>query len=311
MSGVPTWRPRTVRCCRIRPASGAVGWGTGGFVKLSMGARLRACFACVLALTLALGAFSVVQMRQQQAVAAEIAGHWLPGIALLGELRDLTSRIRRREFQHLIAQSAQERRKYEKEIADLKEKVAAERRAYERLALSPPEREALNVFASSLDAYYTAGGALMALSSQGEKSFEAARNSINAPEGVSRKSFNAVLDQLDAMIVKGRDSGRAAEQASAAAARAGGRLDAGSGRGGAGDRYCAGGVDHAFKREPDRARDARDAVDYPGRSRDRDHRRFARPDRGAAEHTRADAPAHRWGGGVGTRGLARGVAGGR
>ena len=186
-----------------------------------MGARLGAGFACVLALTLALGAFSVVQMRQQQAVAAEIAGHWLPGIALLGELRDLTSRIRRREFQHLIAQSAQERRKYEKEIADLKEKVAAERRAYERLALSPPEREALNVFASSLDAYYTAGGALMALSSQGEKSFEAARNSINAPEGVSRKSFNAVLDQLDAMIVKGRDSGRAAEQASAAAARAG------------------------------------------------------------------------------------------
>ena len=145
----------------------------GGVVKLSMGARLGAGFACVLALTLALGAFPLVQMRQRQAVAAE--------------------------------------------IADLKEKVATERRAYERLSLSPPEREALGVFASSLDAYYTAGVALMALSSQGEKSFEAARKSINAPEGVLRKSFNAVLDRLDAMIVKGRVSGRAAEEASAAA----------------------------------------------------------------------------------------------
>jgi len=133
------------------------------FSNCRLGTKLGTTFFAIVALTVALGLFAVMQLSKVNANTEEIALKWMPSVKVLGELSDATNEFRRAESQHLLAADTKEMDEIERRLDKGRQGLAAVQRKYEPLISSDQERTAYESFKRNLEVYYGANTKMVSL----------------------------------------------------------------------------------------------------------------------------------------------------
>ncbi len=122
-----------------------------------------------LMLVIGLGLFSIERLRDVNRVADEIRSRWLQDVALIGDLNNYMSDYRAAEGTHLLSRTRDEESASEREVAELRTRVARAQSAYESLVHEPSERLLYEEFARQWLAYQEIAARSLAASRSGNK----------------------------------------------------------------------------------------------------------------------------------------------
>ena len=161
--------------------------------SMKLGTRLGLSFAAMLALTMAVGAFSLVRLARVNDSARETDARWIPAVAAVNDLRTAGNRVRRSEADHLMAATAAEAAGVEKKLAELNADFLKKDKLYEAMVSAGEERQAFDAYAKDRDRYYKAQAQLLELSRAGEAGGTQARAWYR---GESRAAFDAMIADL-------------------------------------------------------------------------------------------------------------------
>src|SRR3954468_11389386 len=98
--------------------------------NISVRIKVVAAFACVLAIAVALGAFSIQRLNAVNDVAEEVRGNWLPASIALGELNYHSMRYRQLQARYLLRTTDEGRAAEIKTMEDVKAQFAAAEKLY-------------------------------------------------------------------------------------------------------------------------------------------------------------------------------------
>jgi len=112
------------------------------FYNLRLATKLLASFIAVLALTVFVGVFSIVQLEKVNQMSTDITTNWMPATRALLEMKGLMSRYRSQELQHILSTQDAEMTAYEKSMGDTWNELAKTRGVYEKLITEPEEKAA-------------------------------------------------------------------------------------------------------------------------------------------------------------------------
>ncbi|MBH1987881.1 MAG: MCP four helix bundle domain-containing protein [Burkholderiales bacterium] len=182
--------------------------------RLKIGQRLALSFAFVLALTLAVGVFSVNRIGHVNDATAELATNWFPALRALGDYRGALNGIRRTEALHTMASTDEAWAKEEKQIQDTKVVAQTAWKAYSSTVSGDEERQIAAAVEQAQASYFAAVDKVLASSRGGADKLEATKAIYN---GESHQAFNTLLQKLLADIAfqnKGTEAAYARSQAS-------------------------------------------------------------------------------------------------
>ena len=132
--------------------------------RLKVAPRLVAAFGIVLALTAALGMFSVIQLDRVNGTSTELETNWLPSTRAAGEMNTDTSDFRAAELQHVLSVDDAERSRYETELSELGAAIDKHVAGYAKLVASAEEQQAFDRFKSAWSDYLAENKKVLALS---------------------------------------------------------------------------------------------------------------------------------------------------
>ncbi len=177
--------------------------------NLKLRTQLGAAFLCIVALAVALGGFSLLQLSRVHASTHEIASYRLPSIKVADEINLTMNEIRRSELVHYLAEDETGKARQEQFIAGQRQRLAQQLQAYEPLARSAEERQALDEFKQAVARYWPISERMLTLSRAGLEG-KAELNRLLG--GDSFKTFNQIRDalaQLTAINSRAADAARA------------------------------------------------------------------------------------------------------
>lgn len=185
--------------------------------NLKIWIRLSIGFAVVLALTVALGAFSLTQMEKINAQSTEMARNWMPSVRVTSEMANTAQEFRSLEYMHIIADTAADMNSIEKGMADNQARLEAQRAEYEKLISSAEEREVYGQFEKKYDTFLALHAKLLSLSRQlntkeamalmsgeSEKVFDDLNGDLKTLVEINVKGGNAASDAGDVMYAEAR-----------------------------------------------------------------------------------------------------------
>ena len=123
------------------------------FDNLKIGPKLYVTFALTLALTIALGIFSILKISAQNDVIGDLADNQITGIRAAAQLDALVGSFRRGELLAGMAQEAAVKEKYLKRMSDDLEKIRKQQAVYEKLIDSEEERKTYDEFKKAWTSY--------------------------------------------------------------------------------------------------------------------------------------------------------------
>jgi two-component system, OmpR family, sensor kinase len=176
----------------------------------SIRVRLYSVIAVLFLLIVGLGVFGSAHLRDVNHASEVIRNHWLRDTGILGDLSNYMSDYRAAEANRLLASTPAEDAASEKDIASLRDTVAARQRAYEEITQEPEEATLYAEFATAWSSYQRIADEVVGLARSGESARAAALYNSR-----SRQAFDLSSDILtrltDQTLVKARrDSDRAA-----------------------------------------------------------------------------------------------------
>ncbi|MBJ6750603.1 methyl-accepting chemotaxis protein [Geomonas anaerohicana] len=162
------------------------------FNDMKIGGKILAVVASVLLLATALGLFSIWQLARLNHDTTEVTTQWLPGVNALDDMRIGMGDVRNAEFQHVLATSPEEMKKFEKtleeEITGIK-KVTAQ---YEKLADTAEEKKSLQEFTAEWGQYLADHQKVIELSRQNKK-----QQALALLQGDGAKSFTEAVASIE------------------------------------------------------------------------------------------------------------------
>jgi len=166
----------------------------------SIGIALRAAlgFSCIAALCFFLGFFALQQISEVRTQALEIQDNWLQRVRALAAANASLSRYRMGSMQHILSNSSEEMNGYEEKASLRLSQIREQMAGYSNLLRDDAEREQLQTFNLSLDAYAKKQQELMQISRSGDKT--TARKhlaSIRDAYDQMTKSFELLITQAD------------------------------------------------------------------------------------------------------------------
>jgi two-component system, OmpR family, sensor kinase len=172
--------------------------------------RLYSVIALLFLSIMGLGGFGFARLSDVNHASEVIRNHWLRDTGILGDLSNYMSDYRAAEANRLLSSTPAEFAASDKEIASLRDTVAASQRAYEEIAQEPTEAELYALFSRQWSAYQIVADRVIGLSRAGDTSRAVALYNTQ-----SRRAFDLSSDTLtrltDQTVVKARrDSERAA-----------------------------------------------------------------------------------------------------
>ena len=172
--------------------------------------RLYSVIALLFLSIMGLGAFGFARLSDVNHASEVIRNHWLRDTGILGDLSNYMSDYRAAEANRLLSSTPAEFAASDKDIASLRDTVAASQRAYEQIAQEPTEAALYAQFSSQWSAYQLVADRVIALSRAGDAS-----RAVAIYNTQSRRAFDLSSDILtrltDQTVVKARrDSERAA-----------------------------------------------------------------------------------------------------
>ena len=111
------------------------------FERLKLSHRLIFAFGVTIALTLALGAGAVLQLRQVNSVATELQTQWMPAVRAALEWRSDLQAIRLGTVQHAMAGSEREKRRHTQAVEAATEMYAKHEAEFHALATLEEQRK--------------------------------------------------------------------------------------------------------------------------------------------------------------------------
>ncbi|HTV94452.1 MAG TPA: ATP-binding protein [Steroidobacteraceae bacterium] len=171
---------------------------------------LYSVIVLLFALIVGLGAFGSAHLSEVNLASEVIRNHWLRDTGILGDLTNYMSDYRAAEANRLLASTPLEDAAGDKDIAALRETVAASERAYEQISQEPAEALLYARFARQWAAYQAIAERVLALARAGEEA-----QAVALYKTRSRQAFDLSSDTLSRLteqtLVKARrDSDRAA-----------------------------------------------------------------------------------------------------
>ncbi|MFJ4387049.1 methyl-accepting chemotaxis protein [Pseudomonas sp. NPDC089408] len=166
----------------------------------SIGIALRATlgFSCITALSFFLGFFALQQISEVRTQALEIQDNWLQRVRALAAANTSLNRYRMGSMQHILTNSSEEMNGYEAKATLRLSQIREQMAEYSKLLRTDSEREQLQAFNQSLDAYATRHQELLQVSRAGDKT--GARShlaSIRDAYDQMTKSFELLITQAD------------------------------------------------------------------------------------------------------------------
>ena len=169
----------------------------------SIRVRMYSVSALLFLSILGLGAFGFAHLSDLKHASEVIRNHWLRDTGILGDLSNYMSDYRAAEANRLLSSTPAQVAASEKDIATLRDTVAASQRAYEQIAQDPAEAALYAQFASRWAAYQLVALRVIALARDGE-----AARAIALYNSDSRRAFDVSSDILgrltDQTLVKAR-----------------------------------------------------------------------------------------------------------
>ena len=98
--------------------------------RLSIRFKIVAIVTLLVVTMVALGGFSVLQMRAINVSAHDIQTNWLPSVRWLGELRTHVNRYRSVVREHLLAIDAKGKTENENRLTEISKEIATANKAY-------------------------------------------------------------------------------------------------------------------------------------------------------------------------------------
>jgi signal transduction histidine kinase len=175
----------------------------------SIRVRLYSVIALLFLSIMGLGAFGFARLSDVNHASEVIRNHWLRDTGILGDLSNYMSDYRAAEANLLLSSTPAEVAASGKEIASLRDTVAASQRAYEEISQEPSEAALYAQFSTQWSAYQTVADQVIGLARAGDTAQAVATYNTG-----SRRAFDLSSDILsrltDQTVVKARrDSERA------------------------------------------------------------------------------------------------------
>jgi len=180
-------------------------------VNLRLRSKLLLSFGAILALMVVMGLFSLRQIANVNHSTEEITDNWLPSVASVSVLRDTLRQYRQLELEHALTQSDEEMRAIETSMEGLRNKLAEQRKTYERLISSPQEQSIWNATVAAWKGYQAQHERLLVHSRKNET--EEARKVLN---GDSRRIYQELTGHLDQLVDLNQKGAAGADAAAAA-----------------------------------------------------------------------------------------------
>jgi methyl-accepting chemotaxis protein len=180
--------------------------------NLKIGVRLGLGFAAVLALTLAIGLFSISRLAVINASTADIATNWMVATKALSEYSESINTIRRAEANHLMAKTDKEFTGYETRIQEGKTQATEALKHYIATVNTAEEKALVEAIQSTEQRYYDAQKNLLKVSRASDGVTDELRDAFN---GTSRTAFIELLAAIEKDIgyqSTGTDAAYAASQ---------------------------------------------------------------------------------------------------
>lgn len=184
------------------------------FYHLKIAQKLIVAIAAVMALTVALGASSFLQLRHLNLVNSEITQRWAPAVRNVLLIKADLLRFRTYELQHALSTQAAEFDYYEAQMDAEMAQLLAAVEAYGQAPRSEAGQADFLQFRRALDAYRAAARKVVALDRSGDRA-----GALAVLRGDSRK-YNFEASALVARLVAAGEAGSDAAAASAASAYA-------------------------------------------------------------------------------------------
>jgi methyl-accepting chemotaxis protein len=176
--------------------------------------KLGFSFLLMLLISMFIGAASLTGMRRLGHETEEMAGNWIPSIAVLGEIRVQANDLRRFEIQTLLDVPADEIRDLLSNQRIARQAIESSISKYRDLISNPEERELADRYVGQLNAYLSAMDKTEALIRTGTRESHAA--ALEGLTGSGRTAYQASAKTLDALVTLNRKGA----DASASIARA-------------------------------------------------------------------------------------------
>jgi methyl-accepting chemotaxis protein len=166
-------------------------------MRLSIGAKLAAAFAAVLAITVALGLLGLSEIRTVTNHAMHINDETVPSVSTIDDVARNVEIFRQDQFRHIAAPAAGQAAIEDALVAD-REAVATAFRAYRPLIADDVDRRSYAAVADQWAAYRTASAQVTALSRAGRSAEAAALlNRTEARFATLEKAMQAWGDDAD------------------------------------------------------------------------------------------------------------------
>lgn len=171
------------------------------FYDLKIATKMISAFIVVLALTGALGLFSIHQLGKVNQSAMDIRENWMPSQRAASGMRFYVANYRLKEARHILSDSPTEMSQLEKEAAESSREVSTRMDTYQKLISSDDERKLYDTFVSHWTAYLETSKTLLSLSRQNAN--DQARVMLG---GDTKRAYETVTDDLQKLVLL-NDSG--------------------------------------------------------------------------------------------------------
>ncbi len=171
------------------------------FSNLKIGKKLILTFSVFLALMLALGGTSLVELRNISQATEDLSENWLPSINAIRSLQYQQAARRTASYMHVLATEDKDMQEFEGRINDWRTAMEKTRAEYEKLISSPEERAIYQKFTDLSKDYDVEINAVLQLSRTNDN--VAARDRMNGPARKMNRALSDTLDQLVAINTKG------------------------------------------------------------------------------------------------------------
>ncbi|MDM0074625.1 methyl-accepting chemotaxis protein [Variovorax sp. J2P1-59] len=134
------------------------------FYNLRIAAKLLVSFVAVLALTVFVGAFSVVQLAKVNQMSTDITANWMPATRTLLSMKGALSSFRSQELEHILATTDADMARHEKVMDEAWSDLQKNRAEYQTLISEPEEKRLFAEFNQALNRYTVEHDKVLALS---------------------------------------------------------------------------------------------------------------------------------------------------
>ena len=111
------------------------------FRNLKLSVKQLIGFGCILVITVGVHGYSIGEMNRIKEAIDQVAYNWMPRSVAIANLNLSTSDLRRNQLQHAFTSSAAEKEDWGQRMADLTQRIEANRATYDSLSTLSSERE--------------------------------------------------------------------------------------------------------------------------------------------------------------------------